>query len=229
MSSRSPFPTAPTLPADVRRRFKVTQRDVQVGTTTFRIVHPADADALISEEDFARDERLPYWAELWPSAVALGEHVMEQAAGGRSAIELGCGVGLVSLCAARAGFDVTAADYYEDALVFCRSNVAGNGGHLRGTRHLDWRSLPGDIGSYAVVLAADVLYERAYGPLVAQAVHRLLAPGGVAWLADPGRVAVEPFLEEAKRLGLRLGASTRRQAGLSGRTHDITVFELSAD
>jgi hypothetical protein len=36
-----------------------------------RMVHPRNAEALIDEGDFARDERLPYWAEIWPSAYTL--------------------------------------------------------------------------------------------------------------------------------------------------------------
>jgi len=44
---------------------------VEIGDTTYRVTHPAAADALIDEKEFARDERLPYWADIWPSAVAL--------------------------------------------------------------------------------------------------------------------------------------------------------------
>ncbi|MFN8570702.1 MAG: methyltransferase domain-containing protein [Gemmatimonadaceae bacterium] len=227
MSRRTP-PNVPTLPVDFRRRFKVALQEVLVADTPYQILRPADAEALISEEDFARDERLPYWAELWPSAIALAEHVQEQPAHSRSAIELGCGVGLVSACASRAGFEVTASDYYEDALVFCRANVEGNGGRLAQARHVDWRSLPTDLGTFPVIMAADVLYERPYGPLVAQTIHRLLARGGVAWLADPGRVAVEPFLAEVTRLGLQV-SSTRRAVSVAGRSHDIMLFDLTTD
>ena len=35
------------------------------------LLRPRDAEALLSEEEFSRDEFLPYWAELWPSATAL--------------------------------------------------------------------------------------------------------------------------------------------------------------
>jgi len=29
----------------------------------------------ISEEQFKKDERLPYWAELWPSSIALTKYL----------------------------------------------------------------------------------------------------------------------------------------------------------
>src|SRR5437763_15437922 len=82
------------------------------------ILHPANADDLINEEDFIRDERLPYWADLWPSARTLARAMVEEQGRGGRLLELGCGSGLVSVAAAIAGFKVTATDYYDDALLF---------------------------------------------------------------------------------------------------------------
>ena len=36
-----------------------------------RLASPRSAEELINEADFARDERLPYWADVWPSAIAM--------------------------------------------------------------------------------------------------------------------------------------------------------------
>ena len=39
-----------------------------------------DPDVLIDELDpdaFQEDERLPYWAEIWPSAMGLGMHLFD--------------------------------------------------------------------------------------------------------------------------------------------------------
>ena len=44
------------------------------------IVRPRDSEALLDEEAFEQEELLPYWAELWPSALALA-----RAVGGRGA------------------------------------------------------------------------------------------------------------------------------------------------
>jgi len=40
------------------------------------ITTASDIDSLIdkiSEEEFRKDERLPYWAEIWHSAIALSQ------------------------------------------------------------------------------------------------------------------------------------------------------------
>ena len=54
------------------------------------------------------------------------------------------------------------------------------------------------------MVAADVLYEDRYPPLVANVIARTLAPGGVATIADPGRPMVAQFFELLPSLGLRL-------------------------
>lgn len=208
------------LEESLRRRFRVVQTEVRVGARAVSILHPASAEDLIDERDFERDERLPYWAELWPSARVLGELVATMGGHGRSAIELGCGAGLVTTCAALAGFDVVASDYYEDALRFARVNAARNGSRIRGALLLDWRDLPSELERFELVLASDVLYERPYGALVARVIARLLRRGGQALVADPGRVGREAFIASLPGLGLALDSQTDH-AFTDGEVHQV--------
>jgi predicted nicotinamide N-methyase len=67
---------------------------------------------------------------------------------------------------------------------------------------VDWRDLPTDLGLFDVVVAADVLYERPYGTLVAAAIAATLSRDGVAWITDPGRSGLDAFLEQAAVHGL---------------------------
>ena len=64
------------------------------------LMRPPDAEALISEESFEHEEFLPYWAELWSSAVALAHDVSLRSLRGKPTLELGCGLGLPSIAAA---------------------------------------------------------------------------------------------------------------------------------
>ena len=176
------------LDASLRRRFRVIDTPVALGGATVTLAHPANTDELISEEDYLRDERLPYWAEPWPSSFALARHLVssESLLGGganRRLLELGCGAGLVAAAATLAGFDVTASDYYEDALLFARANVERNGGRRVRTRMVDWREFPEDLGTFDRVIASDVLYEMTYAPLVARAIALSLGRDGVAGIA----------------------------------------------
>ena len=171
-------------------------------SSTFELRKPRNADELISEADYVKDERLPYWADLWPAARLLATTMLSQPREHKSLLELGCGLGLVSSAAVRAGFDVTSTDYYEDSLHVARFNCWRANGVEPRVRMVDWRALPNDLGQFDVVVAADVLYERPYGTLVAAAIAATLAPNGVAWITDPGRSGLDAFLEQASVHGL---------------------------
>ena len=122
----------------------------------------------------------------------------------RRLLELGCGLGLVSLAAIRAGFEVTATDYYDEALAFTELNARHNDLPPPATRLVDWRRFPDDLGRFDLVVASDVLFEKPNIPLIAAAFSRTLAPGGRGLLTDPGRPPAAAFPAECERHGLRI-------------------------
>jgi predicted nicotinamide N-methyase len=165
-------------------------------------LHPVSADDLIDEDDFDRDERLPYWAELWPSALALARHLTERDLVGTRAIELGCGVGLATVLALARGARVLATDHYEAALDFTAHNARTNLDLEPEVGILDWRETDmGGIGTFDMVFAADVLYERKNAAALADLVPELLVQGGEAIIADPRRDEASIFLEAMEGLG----------------------------
>lgn len=204
------------LEASLRRRFRVIDTPVTLGQTTVWLAHPANSDELISEEDYLKDERLPYWAEPWPSSFELARHLMSADSllgpgAGRRLLELGCGAGLVASAAALAGFVVTASDYYEDALRFTQINAwhATGGGRRVEVLHLDWRAMPEAMPRYDIVVASDVLYERPNAELVAETLSLTLASDGVAIVADPGRMAAPAFLAAVPASGMTITRARR--------------------
>ncbi|MFL5619445.1 MAG: class I SAM-dependent methyltransferase [Gemmatimonadaceae bacterium] len=190
------------LREDLERRFRTATRELELAGRTIRLLMPANADDLISEADFDRDERLPYWADLWPSARILAEELAVMRLRGQRVLELGCGLGVVAIGAVLGGAEVTATDYYEDAPRFARVNVAEATGARIATRMVNWADMPADLGKFDVVLASDVLYEHRYASLVANAIAATLIRGGEAIVADPGRIALQEFLDECSRRGL---------------------------
>lgn len=191
-----------------------------MGERTYRLVHPAAAEALLDEADFERDERLPYWADLWPSATALARRLDRKSLAGVRAIELGCGVGLPTVVALARGAEVLATDHYRAALDFARYNAGINLGKEPEARLLDWHALEegGLPGGFDLVLAADVLYEKRSAAALAALIPALLAPGGEALVADPGR-RWEPLFRELMRekgFGFETEETVVEEAGRRG-------------
>jgi predicted nicotinamide N-methyase len=166
---------------------------VRVAEVELDLLRPDSPESLLDEDAFARDEFLPYWAELWPAARALAEALPDLR--GLRVVELGCGLGVPSLVAAARGARVTATDWAADAIALLRDNAARNGVTLAAAVR-DWRAPWPE--RFDVALAADVLYERRnVEPLLGRL--RELAP--VAYVGLAGRPYEAEFLRACASVG----------------------------
>jgi predicted nicotinamide N-methyase len=196
--------------------FEVVRDAVRVGPHRLVIARPRSAEDLIDEDDYARDERLPYWAELWPSAHVLAAELAGRDLGGARVVELGCGVGLPSVVAALGGADVLGTDWYPEALTFTRVNAAAAGARLR-TLALDWNAPPAELVApgrgFDLAIGADVLYEERNGPALASLAPRLLRPGGELLVADPRRPHADGLIDPLVSAGWSHERRDVRHAG----------------
>jgi predicted nicotinamide N-methyase len=173
--------------------------ELRVGELELWLLRPESPEELIDDDAFAHDEFLPYWAELWPAALALANALPARLDGVR-VVELGCGLGVPSLVAAGRGAEVTATDWSADAVDLLRRNAERNGVALRAERR-DWREPWGE--RFDLALAADVLYEqRNVEPVLARL--RELASQALVGLA--GRPYEAEFLRavEAEEVASRV-------------------------
>jgi predicted nicotinamide N-methyase len=182
----------------------VVEETLALGPHTVRLLRPRSGDALLDEvlaEDDPADDRLPFWAELWPSGSALAAAVAGLDLTGRRVLELGCGLGVVAVAAAMAGADVLAADQSAEAIAFTTANAERNGVAVRTVRCAFERPEPLFAGApWDLVLAADVLYEPKTVPVLVDLLPRL---GRAVWLADPGRPREPDFLRAVDAAGWR--------------------------
>jgi predicted nicotinamide N-methyase len=166
------------------------------------LMRPPDAEALISEESFEHEEFLPYWAELWASAVALAHDVSIRALRGKPTLELGCGLGLPSIAAARAGGRVLATDWSPDAIRATAANAERNDVKVE-TLRCAWGEPDAIVARapWALVITSDVLYEHRNVDQLLELLPRLVDERGLVLLADPGRAPSERFLLHAAEEG----------------------------
>ena len=165
-----------------------------------RVMRPRETDDLLGEEAFENEALLPYWAELWPSSVALARAVAARSLRGAPTLELGCGLGLVSVAAALAGGRVLATDWSAFAIDFATDNAGRNGVEIE-TAVVDWSSADSlvDRGPWPLVLGSDVLYEQRNVDQMLDLLPRLVQPDGEVWIADPGRQTSMDFLARSAR------------------------------
>ena len=178
--------TAPTTELVLER--------VELCGRALTLARPRDAEALLDEEAFEREEFLPYWAEPWPSGLALARSLCSRALDGARVLELGCGLALPSLAAAIRGARVLATDWAPDAVALAAANAAENGIALE-SELADW-ARPDELVARApwdLVAAADVLYERRNVELLLELLPRLVASDGEVLLAEPGRPPARAF------------------------------------
>lgn len=215
-----------TALAAIDSRFTTATTEIELPSGPVRLLHPRNADDLITEADYVRDERLPYWADIWPSSIALARAMAGLTPRPARVLELGCGLGLVTIAALRAGHSVLATDYYSDALLFARRNAAADTGRAPETRMADWRAWPADVGTFDHVVASDVLYEQSYAGLLAAIIATAMVPGGTAFVADPGRSARESFIGECVARDLQVSDSLK-VPHQDGEIHQvITILEI---
>lgn len=141
------------------------------------------------------DERLPYWTELWPSAIVLAEWLCERAERirGRDCLDLGCGLGFTALVGQGLGARVTGMDYEAEALRYARRNAARNNVEGVAWAAMDWRRPAVRRRSLARIWGGDVMYERRFAEPVAAFFEHALADDGVAWIAEPCRSVYDAF------------------------------------
>ena len=175
---------------DLLASFRPVIDEIAVGDRLVALLRPPSAEDLIDEDDYARDERLPYWAEIWPSGRVLAEALAAAPLAGRRVLELGCGLGLAAVAALLAGGDVLATDWYPEALEFARANALRVTGRELPTMLIDWRDPSSAFlarAPFDLVAAADVLYEARNAHALGALLPRLVSRSGEAWIADPRR------------------------------------------
>ena len=168
----------------------LVSQTIDIPSGDLHVLQPEDAAELPDVGDVEWAPVVPYWSVLWRSSIALARELDAAALGDMRVVELGCGLAAPSIVAARGGATVLATDDASDALALAERNAQANGVEIE-TAAIDW-TRPDDLverGPFDLVLASDLLYERAnVGPLLVLLPR--LAPE--VWLAEPGEARGGP-------------------------------------
>lgn len=136
----------------------------------------------------------PYWSRVWPAALALSDFIVQHVhcVEKKTILELGAGLGLPSLVAARFARRVLCTDGSTDAFRI----VARSAAHLRlqniDTAMADWNDLPVDEDT-DVLLLSDVAYDPgSFGSLLKR-IDAYLHNGTTVLISMPQRLQSKEF------------------------------------
>lgn len=193
--------TIEKLKFELAKCCKLKLKSFTAGKTKFDAYAVEDLDKLFdqlveqtSDHPDILDERLPYWAEVWPSSLVLAEYLQsaDWISTEMSILELGCGPGLAGLGALNFTKNITVSDYQTEALQLAELNWLHNIGTSPEKLLLDWRE-PQDL-QFDVLLAADVAYEKRFFEPLINTFAAMTKKGGCVVLTEPRRgIAAEFF------------------------------------
>lgn len=198
------------LLAEIAHTGELVTEDVSVPGVDLlvRVTRPTNTNLLLDQIAADPEQNLPYWAELWPSGIALAAAIAAhpELVAGLRCLELGSGVGITAALAVANDARLLATDYAQESLTLTRITSLRHTGMEPETLQMNWRDIADQDrllsdGPFPIVLAADVLYERRDIDPLLDLIERIVAPGGLFWLAHPGRPPARVFLERARERG----------------------------
>ena len=173
-------------------KYDTDSTELVINDQSFRILTPASLEPFVDPDDVFL--QFPLWCKLWEASRVLAVFLAHKPVKpGRRLIEIGAGLGLVSIAAAAAGHDITLTEYNPDALEFARANAHLNGLPNLAVQHLDWNR-PELDGKFDLLVGSEVVYrEQDFEPLI-RLFRCLLQPEGEVVLASEARRIVANFL-----------------------------------
>ncbi|QAZ66861.1 class I SAM-dependent methyltransferase [Solidesulfovibrio carbinolicus] len=190
----------------------------------------ADMESLwegLGQDGFGADERMPYWAELWPASLLLAAwlEARPEELAGRRCLDLGCGMGLSAMAGAAAGARVLGVDHQPAAVAHGLRNARENG-LPAAFAVMDWRAPALAEGMFDLLWGSDILYEtRFYEPLTA-IFRSCLAPGGRVVLAEPWREVSRGVWDRLAADGFAVARLHEESVAVASCRSTISLYEI---
>jgi predicted nicotinamide N-methyase len=201
---------------DIFSNVKLKSKQLSCGNKKFKIDYSDDLDSIIDQmtnEQFEKDERFPYFFAIWDSGVLLAEHILNDipALQEKTILELGAGTGISGIALAiNSNCRVIFTDYEEYSCRLCRHNCEINNLHNFDTVTADWRDFPEINENIDIVICSDVLYEKKQVAPLFNVLNSFLQRKIPVYLADPGRAYIGQFLQLVKDSGYSIKASKEK-------------------
>lgn len=160
-----------------------------------------DGSALLRRES---TEEPPYWALIWIGARAIAARLLDcSLPAGTSVLDLGCGLGLSGIAAAKAGGQVTFVDHLEEPLEFVRASLAHEALEATAVTRADFTT--DSLGlRFDIILAADIVYDPADYRALVDFLDSHLQASGTILLTETLRADARRVIEMLGGCGMKV-------------------------
>jgi len=167
------------------QEYETESTGVVVNGKKFNILLPKYLDPFINFVDAFHD--FPLWAKIWKASWVLSGYLADMPVEpGKRLLEIGAGVGLVSIVAASFGHQITMTEYNPDALNFAHANAHLNNCPGLPIQKLDWHH-PQLKGKFDTIVASEVVYKQDDFSALIHLFRAYLRPRGQIILASEMR------------------------------------------
>lgn len=166
----------------------------------------------------------PYWAKLWPSAIALSAFIMQHPAfvAGKQVMEIAAGLGLPSLVAARLAASVHCSDMDADAVEMAAASAAAAQLNNLHCEVLNWNAMPAHLRADTLLLS-DVNYEPEAFDALQLLLQHFLQQGTTILLATPQRLMAVAFVNTLQQFVIQ---QTEQEVPTEQGATSISIFVL---
>jgi len=189
------------------RDYDTVTTPVTINGQTLKLFTPASIDRFINPDDVM--DNFPLWAKIWEASGVLASYLSGMPPDPmKTMLEIGCGLGMVGIAAARAGHRITMTELNPDALNFARANALANDCPQLPIQRLDWNA-PQLDGRFDTIVGSETVYKTEDIDGLEAMFDRYLNPGGTIILAEGVRRTGVDFWD---RMRSRYDVQARRQA-----------------
>jgi predicted nicotinamide N-methyase len=173
------------------KEYETETTEVVVNRRKFQILQPKFLDGFINAHDVFHE--FPLWAKIWQASWVLADYLAGMPVKAKKQfLELGAGIGLVSIAAAAFGHRITMSEHNYDALQFARANALINECPRLPIVDLDWNR-PQSPGRFDYIVASEVTYNKEDCQLLVKLLKACLKPDGQVILAGEMRKSSMDF------------------------------------
>ncbi len=168
-----------------QKEYQTDSAEVIIKGQRFRFLVPQSIDKFIDPVNPLQN--FPLWSKIWQASLILADYMAHLTVeSNKKFLEIGCGLGLVGIVAARMGHDLTMSEYDPHALNFAHANAQINNCSELKIIRLNWhRPKLGEI--FDSILGSEVLYREQDFPALLKLFQNYLQPEGEVILVEEMR------------------------------------------